>query len=104
MRREELSKAAKNIQQAVIKTKVIGGHLEPERAELLKRQVTNGATTFIQCGAIIPEIEERATSYDPRKLMAPEPKLLSAPGGSSVSEASGRRKRRGCPRDTLAGC
>ena len=68
--------------------------LGPEEAEILRRKVTEGASKFIQCGAIIPEIEERAASYNPRVLMAPESKLLSAPTeGPSLAKIGGRKKR-----------
>src|SRR5262249_47586947 len=35
-----------------------------------------GVTKFVACGAMIPEIEKNA-HYNPRMLMAPEPKLLT---------------------------
>ena len=59
-----------------------------------------GVEKFISSGAVIPEIEE-LSHYDPRVIMAPEPKYLAAPARedpshenrsaeSSISEASGR--------------
>ena len=54
------------------------GKLEPERAELIKRQVIESVTKFAAAGLTIPEIEN-FTVYDPRQLMKPEPKLLVAP-------------------------
>jgi len=68
--------------------------LSPEQAELLRRQINDGVTKFISCGAIIPEIE-RTSSFNPRVLMAPEPKLITSP--SDIPSPSGpvARKRRG---------
>jgi hypothetical protein len=54
------------------------GKLEPERAELLKRQIVDSVTKFGTAGATIPEID-RATFHNPRQLMKPEPKLLVEP-------------------------
>lgn len=54
------------------------GKLEPERAELLKRQVVDSISKFGAAGATIPEID-RATFQNPRQLMRPEPKLLVEP-------------------------
>lgn len=58
------------------------GSLAPEQAELLRRGVAKGVEQFLQSGAITPEIN-RSSSYDPRRLMAPEPKLLARPDISS---------------------
>jgi hypothetical protein len=49
--------------------------LGPEQAELLRRKVLDGVGKFIESGAIIPEIEGRS-QFNPRLLMAPEPRLL----------------------------
>ena len=50
-----------------------------EQAEILRRKILGGVGKFIESGAIIREIEDR-TYFNPRSLMAPEPKLLvSAP-------------------------
>lgn len=46
-----------------------------EQAEILRRKILGGVGKFIEAGAIIPEIEDR-TYFNPRSLMAPEPKLL----------------------------
>ena len=54
------------------------GKLEPERAELLKRQIVDSISKFGAAGATIPEID-RATFHNPRQLMRPEPKLLVEP-------------------------
>lgn len=53
------------------------GKLEPERAEILKRQVVASITKFAAAGVTIPEIAE-FTVFNPRQLMMPEPKLLVA--------------------------
>jgi hypothetical protein len=46
-----------------------------EQAEILRRKILGGVSKFIESGAMIPEIEDR-THFNPRSLMAPEPKLL----------------------------
>lgn len=61
------------------------GQLEPERAELIRRGLTNGCQKFLSAGAIIPEIRDHS-HHNPRVLMAPEQKLLMPPApDSSVS-------------------
>jgi len=52
------------------------GNISPEQAEILKRNIVTAANNFISAGAIIPELTEYST-YNPRQLMTPEPKLLS---------------------------
>ena len=54
------------------------GSLGPEQAEILRRKATESVTGFVEAGAIIPEIDDRV-KLEPRKLMAPELKLLVAP-------------------------
>jgi hypothetical protein len=51
--------------------------ISPEQAELLRRNIFDGVAKFSMSGAIIPEIEPRSY-YNPRVLMAPEPKLLTS--------------------------
>jgi len=61
-----------------------------EQAELLRRKILTGVGKFIESGAMIPEIQDRS-SYNPRLLMAPEPKLLvSAPRDVVEDEKSDR--------------
>jgi hypothetical protein len=69
------------------------GSLSPE---LYRRKVTDSAVGFVECGAIIPEMEMNAASCDPRQVMAVEPKLLSAPidGGSQSPEKPKQRRRK----------
>lgn len=54
------------------------GRISAEQAELMRRNIVKGTNKFISAGATIPEMETKS-NYSPRKLMAPEPKLLSAP-------------------------
>ncbi|MEO0422615.1 MAG: hypothetical protein AAF184_09790 [Pseudomonadota bacterium] len=54
------------------------GSIEPEMAEILRRQVASAVEQFFEAGVTIPEINDRAT-VDPRRLMSPEPKLLTGP-------------------------
>ncbi len=51
--------------------------LDPEQATLLKRKITEGVKKFFKAGVTIPEIQEK-TTFNPRKLMSPEPKLLTS--------------------------
>jgi hypothetical protein len=61
------------------------GALGPEKAELLRRKLSEGVLGFVEAGAIITEINTRAT-LEPRKIMAPERKLLVGPDLSSQME------------------
>ena len=60
-----------------VKTMQENGSLEREQAELVRRRIIDGCTKFLNCGAVIPEMEDRS-HFSPRILMAPEPKLLTA--------------------------
>lgn len=62
--------------------------LEPEKAEILRRQVIEGATKFIESGMTIPEIEA-GTEHNPRALLAPSPKLLTEGVTSRVDTSNG---------------
>jgi hypothetical protein len=52
--------------------------ISPEQAEILRRKINSGVTKFINCGCVIPELDSHSQT-NPRLLMAPERKLLSAP-------------------------
>jgi hypothetical protein len=64
------------------------GKIEPERAELLKRQVIGSITKFAAAGVTIPEIAQ-FTVFNPRQLMKPEPKLLVASTEDAAAPAEG---------------
>jgi hypothetical protein len=49
-----------------------------EEAEILRQHITNGVEKIIRSGSVIPEMGAMS-QYDPYVLMAPEPKLLTAP-------------------------
>lgn len=51
--------------------------IEPERAEILRRNIFDGSNKFIESGATIPQIESKS-HYDARKLMSPVQKLLAS--------------------------
>jgi hypothetical protein len=53
------------------------GKIAPEQAELFRRSIFSGTEKFLNSGSIIPEIEENNT-YNPRVLLAPEPKMLQS--------------------------
>jgi hypothetical protein len=59
-----------------VKTLQENGSLEREQAELVRRRIIDGCTKFLNCGAVIPEMEDRS-HFSPRILIAPEPKLLT---------------------------
>ena len=59
-----------------VKTLQESGSLETEQADLVRRRIIDGCTKFLNCGAVIPEMEERS-HFNPRLLMSPEPKLLT---------------------------
>ena len=81
-----------------------------EQAEMVRRKVIEGVGQFLVCGAVIPEMTERS-HFEPRDLMASEPKLLSAgipeetpPDGDLTEEEKKlleqlEQKRRRRPRD-----
>ena len=50
--------------------------LSPEEAELLKREISHATREFMNCGLITPEFAE-ASIIQPRRLMTPEPRLLT---------------------------
>jgi hypothetical protein len=59
-----------------IRTLQENGSLESEQAELVRRRIIDGCTKFLNCGAVIPEMEDRS-HFSPRTLMATQPKLLT---------------------------
>jgi hypothetical protein len=62
--------------------------IEPEQAELLKRQLMAGADKFIRAGVITTDIIVSHAELQPRKLLAPEQKLLTAgPDEGAVIDA-----------------
>lgn len=65
--------------------------LEPEQAELLKRQVINGATQFIKAGITIPELNE-ASIHNPRQLLKPEQTLIASKNTSSKKKKKKKTK------------
>jgi hypothetical protein len=72
--------------------------IDPEQAEILRRQVIDGATQLVEAGAIMPELAA-PTHRDFRALAVPEPKLLGAPQPTAAPESpqthqSSKRKRR----------
>lgn len=70
------------------------GNLEPERAELIRRQVIESVTKFGNAGVTIPEIEN-FTVYNPRQLMKPEPKLLVGPKQAEPEAGKGEEESNG---------
>lgn len=65
--------------------------LGAEQAMLLERAAMDGIKKFVEAGAMIPEIQER-TSYSPRKLLAPQPKLLSHYGTTDKQTSTSKKK------------
>lgn len=63
------------------------GALEHEDAERLRHSAVTAASTFLECGVLIPEIEKH-TTFNPRALMAPQPKLLT--GSLQQADSEGR--------------
>jgi hypothetical protein len=69
-----------------ISTLATSKKIGPEQAELLKRKVIEGVSGFIEVGAFIPEIQERS-HFNPRQILAPSPKLLTAAPGHIEEDA-----------------
>jgi len=59
--------------------------LGPEQAEIIRRKITEGAGKLLSCGAIIPEMTKHS-NFEPRQLMAPEPKLLTSGAKSEMKQ------------------
>ena len=55
--------------------------LQKERAELLRRKFTTGATKFFETGSSIPEMN-KFSNYQPRQLLSPKETLLLAARGA----------------------
>ena len=68
--------------------------IDPSRAEIIKRLVIDSVSKFSEAGVTIPEIED-FTYYNPRQLMKPEPKLLSA--GQEPDQRPPEPDRKGAP-------
>ncbi len=68
--------------------------LGAENAKILERTVMDGIKSFVASGAMLSEMEERAT-FDPRQLMAPQQKLLVHKGVDATDEAgtSGQKSK-----------
>jgi hypothetical protein len=63
------------------------GSLPHEDAERLRHYATEGAGQFLNCGIIIPELKAH-TSFDLRRLMVPQPKLLTGAPESHAASAA----------------
>jgi hypothetical protein len=63
------------------------GKIVREQAEIFRRNIFEGAKGFIAAGAILPEFSLYST-YNPRQLMSPEPKLLAMPENSEQDSNS----------------
>lgn len=61
------------------------GDIEAERAEILKKNIFEALSKFVDAGVVTPEIEKRSV-YNPRELLAPEPKLLAFTPPESENE------------------
>lgn len=61
--------------------------MEPERAEILRRNIFEASNKFIQSGATIPQIESKS-HYDARSLMSPVQKLLASPSAEQLEKDS----------------
>ncbi|MCH7540991.1 MAG: hypothetical protein IH999_11460, partial [Proteobacteria bacterium] len=82
-RETQASLRIKNIAESLPVLKEISdlnanGDLGQEEAEILRRQILDSTTQFLEAGAVIPEFYEQST-YAPRQLLAPEAKLLAKP-------------------------
>jgi hypothetical protein len=54
---------------------VNGKKLSAEQGELLKRRIIDGATKFLDTGAILPDLKE-ASHFEPQAPLQPTPTLL----------------------------
>jgi hypothetical protein len=72
-----------------VNTMASSGLLEPEQAEMIRRKLINGATKFLEAGAITEDMD-RQDRHSPRALMRPERKLLAAPSSGEQRSSSNR--------------
>ena len=77
-----------------------------ENAELLRHNVIGYVTKIVECGIVIPEIEEHS-SFNPRLLLAPEKKLIAAGAiidapSNSTSADEAKNKPKTKPRRKLS--
>jgi hypothetical protein len=73
---------------------VDGSKLSAEQGELLKRRIIDGATKFLDTGAIMPELK-KASHFEPQALLPPTPTLLlQAPKGATPKRESDNQERR----------
>jgi hypothetical protein len=61
--------------------------LSPEQAELLRRDLINGATKFLETGSLIPEIKDQSR-YEPSALLQTSPTLLIEGPPKKASEVT----------------
>lgn len=67
------------------------GAISPEECEILKRKAIDGATKFMESGAMINEMEQNS-HFAPRIIMRPETKLLAAPMPNTIEAESETQK------------
>jgi hypothetical protein len=84
---------------------VVTKHLSPEQGELLRRDLVNGATKFLETGSYIPEAND-PSRYQPSSLIQTSPKLLiEGPRAAAQGEtpkkgaAAPKSKRQSRPRE-----
>ena len=59
----------------------------------------DGIKKFVEAGAMIPQIQER-TSYSPRELLAPQPKLLAHDDSADRQTSTSKKKSHKTVRET----
>ncbi|MGE4014116.1 MAG: hypothetical protein AB7G15_18475, partial [Alphaproteobacteria bacterium] len=62
----------------LIESRARSGGIEREKAELLRRLISEGVTLFVRAGALVPDLERRM-SVDPRALAGDRAERLEAP-------------------------
>ncbi|TFW27142.1 hypothetical protein [Massilia horti] len=65
-----------------------------EQAEIIRRKIIDGAKKFIASGTVIEGMND-VSQTDPRKLMAPEPRLLTGPESLREGETDEKRAESG---------
>lgn len=80
---ESVARSIENIAQSLPVFEKLGdyerdGTMPPEQCELLRRKLVASLGGFVDSGAMIPEMDSSVT-VEPRIVMRPQPKLLSAP-------------------------
>jgi len=70
----------------LIESRARSGGIEREKAELLRRLISEGVTLFVRAGALVPDLERRM-GVDPRALAGDRAERLEAPPAAAKPQS-----------------